>query len=257
MFERLGQRLRAYAEKDGRGYPDWALRYVPIAKRLDRCNLQSRTILEVGANANGIARFLKTPDVCIVVTDIDANSLREARAATNVLAVMADAAALPFRDKAFAACLSVDTYEHLPKEKRRLASTEILRTLAKDGSAAIAFPSGPDAEAAESYIRDAYRQYTGGTIRWLEEHREMRLPNVADVERDLTEAAGTTRIVTREDNAPLGIWLWIWRILMCGWPGQGNALAQALLRVATPLLCHVRFGKPYRAMLWIDPPSHK
>ena len=35
MLESIGQRLRAYAEKDGRGYPDWAIRYVPIVKRLD------------------------------------------------------------------------------------------------------------------------------------------------------------------------------------------------------------------------------
>ena len=253
MFERLGQRLRAYAEKDGRGYPDWALRYVPIANRLARCGLQSKTVLEVGANANGIARFLRAPNVRIVATDIDAASLREARAAANVLPVMADAAALPFRDEAFAASVCVDTYEHLPLAKRRLASNEILRTLADDGLAAIAFPSGPDAEAAETCIREAYRRYTGGTIRWLEEHREMRLPDTDEIARELSDAAGTRRVVTRKNNTPIIIWRLVWRILMCGWPGRGNALAQALLRLATSCLCRIHIGKAYRAILWIQP----
>ena len=34
MRSAIADTLRAFAEKDGRGYPDWASRYVPIARRL-------------------------------------------------------------------------------------------------------------------------------------------------------------------------------------------------------------------------------
>ncbi len=252
MLERLGQRLRMYAEKDGRGYPDWALRYVPIAKRLERGNLTSKTILEIGANANGLARFLKAPGARIVALDVNLDSLREARATQNVLAVMADASALPFRDKTIDACVCADTYEHLPEDKRSLTGIEILRTLAGSGLAVVAFPSGANAEEAERRIRDAYRRYTGGTIHWLEEHNIAGLPDANTVMRELTVAAGNARHVTCEKNAPIALWVWTWSVLMCGWPGRGNALFQALLRFLTPFLCRVHFGNCYRIMIWIE-----
>jgi len=242
-----------YADKDGRGYPDWALRYVPIATRLERRNLTSKTILEIGANANGLARFLETPGARIIALNICLDSLREARAAQGILPVMADASALPFRDKSIHVCVCVDTYEHLHEDKRRLTGIEILRTLADSGLAVVAFPSGANAEEAERRIRDAYRRYTGGTIHWLEEHNIAGIPDANKVIRELTAAAGNARRVTCEKNAAIAAWVWMWSVLMCGWPGRGNALFQALLRFLTPFLCRVHFGNCYRIMIWIDP----
>lgn len=253
MFEHLARRLRAYAEKDGRGYPDWALRYVPIVRRLERHGVTSKTLLEIGANANGVARFLKQHPACIISLDMSLDSLREARAAQQILPVMADAAALPFRDKDVDVCVCIDTLEHLPQEKRRDACMEIVRVLAESGWGVVAFPCGAHAIEAERRMQEAYHQYTDSVIYWLKEHADMGLPDAEEAVRTLTEASRGAFRITLEKNTPVIVWNWIWRVLMCGWPGRGNAVFQALLRLLTPLLCRMHFGRCYRVIVWIEP----
>jgi len=253
VFERVARSLRAYAEKDGRGYPDWALRYVPIVSRLERCGAVSGTILEIGANANGIARFFNQRPARIIAVDVSFDSLCEARATQDILPVMADASALPFRDKDIDVCVCVDTYEHLLPEERHNACTEILRVLADSGCGVVAFPSGSQAADAERRVRDAYRACTGGTIRWLEEHARTGLPDADTVVREVAEAARGARRVTHTKNTTIAIWVWAWRVMMCGWPGRGNAFFQALLRFLTPFFCRVHLGECYRAVIWVEP----
>jgi len=113
---------------------------VPIVKRLERYGIASKIILEIGANANGLARFLNQRPAAIIAVDISLDSLREARLAQHILPVMADAAALPFRDKGIDVCACVDTYEHLPHEKRRPACTEIIRVLQMTDAQSWPFP---------------------------------------------------------------------------------------------------------------------
>lgn len=250
MFESLGKRLRAYAEKDGRGYPDWAVRYVPIVGRLRKRGLGSDTILEIGANANGFARFAK---VRAVAVDLNARHLREARAAQDVLPVAADAGSLPFGDKSVDVCVCVDTFEHMPAEDRERAAAEILRVLRDTGAAVVAFPSGDAAARAEQRITSEYRRRTGRGLAWLEQHAAAGLPDAADIARRLTELAGDAHRVTCAKNASLCVWVWMWRVLICGWPGRGNALFQALLRLAAPLLCRMHLGTCYRTAIWLEP----
>ena len=250
MFEALGQRLRAYAEKDGRGYPDWATRYVPVVKRLRRRALHTSTILEIGANANGFARFAKER---VVVVDIDKAHLQEARAVQDVLPVVADAGRLPFGPQSVDVCVCVDTFEHLSADARDQAVAEIVRALRSTGTAVLAFPDGARAARAEERINAEYRQMTGRAIAWLEQHAAGHLPDADAVVRRLTDLARATHRVSRVKNASLWVWVWMWRVLMCGWPGRGNALFQALLRLGTPVLCRMHFGTCYRTMIWLEP----
>ena len=167
MFERLGHRLRAYAEKDGRGYPDWALRYLPIIRRLRKQDLTGKCIVEIGANAAGFARFARVRTIAV---DRELQSLREARACRFILPVAADGTALPFRDHSVDVCLCIDTIEHLPRAVRQSALAQIVRVLRGTGAGAIAFPSGKGAARAERRIRQEYHHRTGRTLPWLEEH---------------------------------------------------------------------------------------
>ncbi len=252
MLEALHRRLLAYAEKDGRGYPDWALRYMPLVRRLRRRGALAAAgqILEIGANENGLARFA---GVRVIVVDADLASLRSARQAQDVLPVAADAAALPFRAGAMDLCVCIDTLEHIATERRPEALEEAARVLAAPGTAAIAFPSGEAAARAERRVREAYRRHTGREFRWFSEHAAQELPDAEDATTTLRQCVGDARRVTLGENANLWLWHLMWRVLICGWPGRGNALFQALLRLCTPLLCRVHLGVCYRRVIWIEP----
>jgi len=252
MFDRLMQRLRPYAEKDGRGYPDWAVRYLPILRRLRARNLEEALILELGANEIGFARFAQTSAIAV---DISIEHLEAARKAQNVIPAVADLAALPFPDAGFDVCICVDTFEHLPPELRETAAREIVRVLRRDGTAVISFPSGQAAAEAEARVRAAYRRATGRTIPWLEEHARYGLPDADALFDCFHDLAGETHRVTRAGNASLASWEWMWQVLMCNWPGRGNALFQVVLRWLTPVLSRRHAEPCYRTMIWIEPKS--
>ena len=252
MFESLGNRLRQYANKDGRGYPDWAMRYAPVARKLAQMNATNRLILEVGANENGIARFV---DAAVVAVDVSADHLRSARASQGVLVVVADAAALPFADETFAAGVCMDTLEHVSAGNRERVCDELVRTVRESGFSVVAFPSGAAAERAERAIRAAHARYTGGRIPWLDEHVQEGLPDPAGLVAHLMNSVGGTRAVRCTRNANVYVWRAMWRVLACGWPGRGNAVLQAALRFLTPVLSRIHVGPCYRSMIWVAPRS--
>ena len=242
--------LRNFAEKDGRGYPDWAVRYLPILRRFRGKDWAALRILEIGANENGFARF---SGARVVALDLAPEHLRAALASQAVEPVAGDIGALPFGGGTFDVVICLDTYEHIPAEHRKSANREIVRVLRRDGVAVIGFPSGAAAFAAEGRIRAAYGALTGGTIRWLEEHVAMGLPDGAAVEQDLAAACGDAYTVERTGNGAIWMWEGMWRVLMCNWPGRGNALAQVLLRLLVPVISRMHGAPCYRAMLWVRP----
>jgi SAM-dependent methyltransferase len=248
MWANACARLRVWAEKDGRGYPDWAVRYLPILRRFPGRDWASLRILEIGANENGFAHF---SGARVVALDLAVPHLKAARASQPVEPVAGDIGALPFGDGAFDMVVCLDTYEHIPAQHRSLANREIVRVLRADGVAVVGFPSGEAAFAAEGRIRAAYGALTGGTIRWLEEHVAMGLPDAAAVEQDLALACGDAYRVERTGNGSLWMWEWMWRVLMCSWPGRGNALAQVALRMLVPVISRMHRAPYYRAMLWV------
>lgn len=243
-------RLRAWAEKDGRGYPDWAVRYLPVARRLGWGGRPLGRVLEIGANENGFARFTGAR---VIAADIERAQLTAARAAQSIAPVQADIGALPFADGAFDTVICLDTYEHLPAGRRAVASREILRVLRPTGRAVIGFPCGAAAEAAEGRIRGAYRALTAGNIRWLEEHVAMGLPDADGVYADVVDAAAGRYRVTRHGNGSVFLWRWMWLVLLCGWPGRGNAVFQVLLRILVPVISRVHVGACYRTLIWVAP----
>lgn len=254
MLDGLGRRLRAYAEKDGRGYPDWAVRYVPIVRRLRPRLASSQRILEIGANENGLGRFAA---VRVVAVDTSVEHLKAARTGLDTIAVVGDIRALPFRDGSFDVCVCVDTFEHLPENARDGAAGEMARVLHDSGTALVAFPSGAASTRAEASIIEAYRRFTGNTLHWLDEHAALGLPEPERIIRRFEVLMNGTHRVWQTKNATLWLWRWMWLVLMCGWPGRGNSLFQALLRAMTPVLCRIHVGQCYRFMIWVEPKKNE
>jgi len=250
MSVKLSNRLRAWAEKDGRGYPDWAMRYGPIVRRLGPRLKPDTMVLELGANENGFSRF---SDVRTVVLDIEYEHVRACRDSQDVLPVVGDITSLPFKDDCTDACISVDTFEHLSESMRRGAVIEMGRVLKANGILLAAFPADEASAAAETIVRNRYRDVTGGTLRWLEEHLEVGLPDPDSVCDDIRNALGTSHRIIRSKNATLWIWKWVWLVLICGWPGRGNAVFQVLLRLGTPVISRMHFGTCYRTLIWAEP----
>lgn len=250
MFERLAQRLRQYAEKDGRGYPDWAMRYAPVARAMRGRQNENLRVLEIGANENGLSRFFP---VSVTALDLSRGHLCAARSAQQATPVCGDAAMLPLADASFDLCVCMDTFEHISEAQRPLAAREILRILKPQGVAVVGFPSGAASRAAEERIQREYQTLTGGTISWFEEHAAHGLPDTNVILSHFEEATGPGRSVRASQNTPLALWIWMWRVLMCNWPGRGNALFQALLRWMTPLVVRLRPRQGYRTLLWIEP----
>ena len=250
MFDGLRCVLLGYAEKDGRGYPDWAMRYVPIVERLGARVRGGGRILEIGANENGLSRFAR---VRVIAADASLEHLKAARTSQDVIPVVCDMAALPFGNRCFSVCVCVDTFEHASGATRDLAAAEIVRVIRRDGAAVISVPAGAGALRAEAAIREAYRRYTGSTIKWLEEHLAQGLPDPAALAGRFTELTQDSHRVVQTKNGSLWVWRWMWRVLMCGWPGRGNAIFQAVLRGITPVLCRIHIGPCYRTVIWVEP----
>ena len=245
----MSSALRRWAEKDGRGYPDWAMRYLPIVKRLGREKLRRGRVLEIGANENGLSRFAGVP---VIAVDIERDHLHACRDTQRIMPIVADIAALPFPDDTFSVCISVDTFEHIPESIRDAAIAEIVRVTASTGTMLVTFPSGEAAVEAEREVRERYRALTGGTIKWLEEHEDVGLPDPEKIEAAFWQSAPAHR-VDRVANAPLRVWKWVWLVLMCNWPGRGNDFAQVFLRVITPWLATLKGEPAYRTMIWVEP----
>ncbi len=244
-------KLRAWAEKDGRGYPDWALRNLPVVRRFKKELQQPAVAIEIGANENGLARFAGRR---VIAVDVAFDHLILCRAVQDITPVVASLEALPFRADTADVCVCMDTFEHIGRPVRDAAAAEIVRVLKPEGVAAIAFPSADTAPEAEHAVRVAYRRATGGgKIRWLEEHAQLGLPNTIRMLGRFHELARETHWVTRTGNAPLWIWVWVWKVLMCNWGGRLNNYFQALLRLITPLLLHIGFGRSYRTIIWLEP----
>lgn len=254
MAQKLTDALRRYAEKDGRGYPDWVLRYEPCVQAV-RAKLQPGVrILEIGANENGLARFVDYP---VLAVDVSEAHLRAARAAQHVAPVLGTAAALPFPSEVFDVCVCMDTLEHIPETLHEAIAREIVRVLKSDGMAVLTFPSGNAALRAEQAIQSEYRRLTGNTISWLDEHRALGLPDGERVAAIFRDAAAGRFEVRTQGITPLWLWRWTWRVLMCQWPGRGNAFFQVLLRWCAPGMARLRHAPYYRLLLLLSPREHR
>jgi SAM-dependent methyltransferase len=137
------------------------------------------TILDAGCGEYGIAAFLSARSV------IGVDILPTTAKADGFLFVHGSVLALPFSDRAFPVAVSVDVLEHLPKDLRLAAVSELVRCAEK--VAIITFPSGSAARAIDEKFRAELIRSGGPIPDWLQEHLE----NVYPDENSISEIIGT------------------------------------------------------------------
>ena len=152
------------------------VRYAPVLSLIAR--VSPRRILEVGSGSQGLGKFLVRRFVG-AETDFSDYTGGTRRPSPWMLAVRADAAALPFAAGAFDLVLMIDVLEHVPPGVRAGLVRECARVAR--GALAIGFPSGGLAEAHDRQL-DRWLGARGlQRPGWLAEHLRHPFPTAGEV----------------------------------------------------------------------------
>jgi hypothetical protein len=219
-----------------------SLRYAPIMAML-RADPSRGPILEIGAGANGLARYVAGRPV--IGIDLKFHVHPHAR----MSAVIGSADALPFGDRSFPLVVCSDMFEHIPPAIRRQVLHEMLRVCS--GRIVLAFPAGPNALAHDQWL---YRQLDRLHLRapdWLDEHLQFELP---DVTTTIAWAEASGAHVDAAGNANRVVHQWI--VLAEELPPIGFATSRLISRPMPARLARAMSrGEVYRSVLTITPPA--
>ena len=152
------------------------VRYAPVISLIEERH--PRRILEVGPGSQGLGKFLARRFVG-AETDFSDYTGAARRPSAWMLAVRADAAALPFTADVFDLVLMIDVLEHVAPGARARIVRECVRVAR--GMVAIGFPAGG---AAETHDREHDRWLAArGLARpgWLAEHLAHPFPGAGEI----------------------------------------------------------------------------
>ena len=178
---------------------DRTSRYILTARAVRALVEPPGPILDVGGSGGLLATQL--PSYHIVSIDV---------AGADVDA-LASGAALPFADDTFDAAVALDVLEHVPDSLRSSLVSESLRV-----ASSVVF-AGPYADIAvseaEAHVDRVYLEMTGQNHRWLAEHRDYGLPDLAEVTAMIESvghsiAIGTSNPLTTSVRCPMPPILW-------------------------------------------------
>jgi hypothetical protein len=145
---------------------DQALRYHSVIDYLTRH--RASEVLEVGSGSSGLAAFWPGH-----VTGVDLRF--DGTPLPNLRVIEGSAFNLPFENRSFEAVVCVDVFEHLPKDSRFRAFSELLRVARR--LAWLAFPAGEAALRTDRAIAGLGRMFRRPTPGWLIEHLEGSFPD--------------------------------------------------------------------------------
>lgn len=228
-----------------RWHPQVALRYLPIVEAIKKRCPPLSSILEVGSGVLGIAPYLGREIIGVDVkfAGWEFPLLRQ---------IEADAASLPFKEKAFTVIISVDMLEHLPREKRKTAIAEMIRVAQK--AIFIAVPCGKEAEEEDLRLHQIYRQKFGKSFSFLAEQVAYGLPRKQEMIEDIKAGAEKyQRTINIEVKDNLNIT--VRRFLMWGWMTNNlliNILFRKVFLVLIPILLYCNWQPTYRKIFFIE-----
>ncbi len=152
---------------------NWAIRYQPIVKELQRS--QPPWVLDAGSGAEGIKLFWRGK-----VNGVDLHFKRR----TLHRGIIASTLDLPLADRSCPVVVSCDLLEHIQPDQREEMIMELTRVV--KGDLLLGFPSG--AAATQTYQMLAQNYGPKKMPEWLYEHLEFGLPDAHQVESWLHEA---------------------------------------------------------------------
>lgn len=219
--------------------PDIALRYLPIVRIIKQGGFACQ-VTDIGSGASGIAPYLKHR-----ITGVDTDFSPKAHPLLEP--VNSSVLETPFDDRSRPCVISVDMLEHLPPAIRQQAVDELVRVSGK--LLVLAVPAGRAAQEHDAEMAELYRRVRGAEFRYLREHVDNGLPDVAQLEDYVRRAMAThgrTGDVELLPNAslPLRSFIakrWIHRRLF-------DKAAWVVLIWLSPLLARIRGGVPYRTL---------
>jgi ubiquinone/menaquinone biosynthesis C-methylase UbiE len=180
---------------------DTALRYEPVVKELKKVNPKGLPLLEVGSGINGITDFYKGK---VFGVDSDFSRIKEQKN-KNIIHKKGSIIKIPFKDNSFSYVVCLDTFEHLPKEKRKTAFKELLRVVKDSGYILAGFPEGNASKNAEKIINNLFKAVQGRYHPWLSEHQEYGLPQKLEIKKYLKELS----IKSYEVRPNVNIFIWV------------------------------------------------
>ena len=217
---------------------DVELRYRAVHRALRPLVEKGSSVLEVGAGAVSIGRYLKCRTTAV---DTSFGPARD----PSIDRVSASACALPFPDGVWDVVCSIDMLEHIPPARRAEAIAEMVRV--GKNLIAVALPVGEGAFKEDIWTHEYYISQNGKPHRFAKEHVELGLPDRKDIESAFQEAAARTgRNLTLKVVPNLNL---NFRHFYMKYAFKGSALGRALYVGMFPLAflgSILDFGSCYR-----------
>jgi len=164
-----------------RWHPEVAIRYLPIIQEVHNSKfiIQNSRILEVGSGWLGISPYLGRQ-----VTGLDEDF--EGKKFSLLKQVTGSVLKIPFKDNSFGSVIGVDVLEHLPKNQRPRAMSELLRVAGKQ--VFIGVPCGKKSLRQDVELDKIYQITFKKQFEFLKDHLSNGLPEEKQV-RLLIESA--------------------------------------------------------------------
>jgi SAM-dependent methyltransferase len=158
---------------------DTALRYEPVVSELKKINPKGLPLLEVGSGINGITDYYTGK---VFGVDSDFSRIKEQKN-KNITHKKGSIFNIPFSGNTFSYIVCLDTFEHLPREKRKGAFKELLRVAKDNGYILVGFPEGDASQKVEKNINSLFKGVQGRFHPWLSEHQKYGLPQRTEIEK--------------------------------------------------------------------------
>lgn len=226
---------------------DSALRYQLIVERLEVSKWKKLTVLEIGSGTNGVSDYYEG---LVIGVDSDFSKTPMIKN-SNIEHKRGSIVKLPFKDRFFYQVICIDTLEHLPKNLRKKAVTEMLRVTKKGGVIYLGFPSGKLTLKYEEKIREQFKKVQKYEHPWLSEHLEYGLPDKDVVLTFFRDAKIQDNHVEVLQNLNIYIWFlihWFFTVY------EGKKVTQVLKLFIKPIFELSKINLPpfYRTILIIQ-----